>query len=91
MEKDYKVEMKPTIWHITIWRGEYSDHEERHYFISANDDNEAWEFFKRYMKDIKEDEIFVWNKERFKIGEGTSWFWRWDVNIKRLNVIYFKR
>lgn len=55
MKKEYKIEKKPTIYHIELRHGEYSDYGEDHYFIKANDPKEAQELFKRYWKDILEE------------------------------------
>lgn len=49
---DYKVETKPTLWHITLDQGAYSDRDEMHYFIRANDRDEAWHLFKAYWTDL---------------------------------------
>jgi len=52
MNKEHKVEVRPTIYHITVSHGEYSDYDEKHYFLRANTPEEAQMLFKRYWKDI---------------------------------------
>ncbi len=56
MKKDYKIEMKPTYWEVTLERGAYSDREEEHLYFCANSQEEVWHFLKRYLNDI-------WNRE----------------------------
>ena len=64
-ELPYKVEMKPTIWEVTLERGSYSDRTEEHLFFSGNTQEEVWEFFKRYEtennKDIRGHVNYEWN------------------------------
>ena len=36
MNKEYKIEKRPTIYHITVSSGEYSDYNVEHYFLRAN-------------------------------------------------------
>ncbi len=57
--KEYKIEVTPTIFHITVSSGVYSDYEEDHYFLRANSPEEAQLFFKKYWKDIKESDNYT--------------------------------
>ncbi|WP_139319461.1 hypothetical protein [Gordonia sp. CNJ-863] len=50
-QADYKVEVKPTLWEVVLEQGAYSDRDEEHHFIRANDREEAWALFKRYWAD----------------------------------------
>ena len=54
--KDYKIEMKPTYWDVTLEKGCYSDREEEHLYFCANSQEEVWHFLKRFLNDI-------WNNE----------------------------
>ena len=112
MEKDYKVETKPTYWEVILSSGHYSDYEESHLFFAGNDENEIWNFLKRYTDDVAKKNDYLhgvnmnglslamkWNDERFIsknfTGDKDDIFWDNEyniakVNIKRLNVIYFK-
>ena len=54
--KEYKIEVTPTIFHIIVSSGVYSDYEEDHYFLRANSPEEAQLFFKKYWKDINESD-----------------------------------
>ncbi len=71
--KDYKVETKPTFWHVTLEEGCYSDWEIDSLFFHANDEFEVWDMLKRYATDIydKKDysgiKAMVWNDERFVV------------------------
>ncbi len=47
---EYKIETKPSYWHIILYKGEYSDYTENHYFIHANDRDEAWFLFKEFWE-----------------------------------------
>lgn len=59
MNKEYKIEVRPTIFHITVSSGEYSDYRENHYFLRANSPEEAQIFFKKYWKDIKSSDNYI--------------------------------
>lgn len=50
IERDYKIETKPTLWEVTLESGAYSDWSLENYFIRANDRDEAWYLFKRYWE-----------------------------------------
>jgi len=52
MEKEYKIEMKPTYWEVIIESGCYSDKTEAHLVFSGNSEEEIWEFLKRYEDDV---------------------------------------
>lgn len=53
---NFKIETKPTFWHIRLSHGAYSDYDESHYFIRANDRDEAWYLFKDYwQQNFKEE------------------------------------
>ena len=43
-----KIETKPSIWHITLSHGCYSDYSEYHYFVHANSRDEAVLLFKKF-------------------------------------------
>lgn len=98
---DYKVEMKPALWQVKLSEGMYSDYNEDHLFFSGNDENEVWNFLCRYIesKDYASKEfvyakrplVMKWNDETFKhsITGGVDYHNYVDVEIKRLNVIYF--
>ena len=53
--KDYKVETKPSTWHIELKTGTYSDRREEHCFIAANSEEEVWELLCRYWQDTMEE------------------------------------
>jgi len=102
MEKEYKIEVRPTIWHITVSSGEYSDYDEDHYFLRANTPEEAQEFFKKYWKDTHKKDS--WNVCLvFKNGEqynpfdkedvdwGTSYGNANDVEIEMMPLICFQK
>ena len=109
MEKDYKVEMKPTYWEVILSSGMYSDYRETHLFFAGNDEFEIWDFLKRYIDDVaKEDDynwgvsdeyalVVKWNKEIYisKKYTGdkdtTNMCNIADVDISRLNIIYFNK
>lgn len=100
--KDYKVETKPSWWHVTLSIGSYSDYEESHLFFSGNDEFEVWDFLKRYTNDMINpnylNKLYKWEGERFVSDKYTGnvdsvdWDCDWqasDVMIERLNVIHF--
>lgn len=60
MSKDYKIEVKPSYWQVSLYSGEYSDRRERHDFIAANSDEEAWDLFCRYWEEEKKDTPNTW-------------------------------
>jgi hypothetical protein len=100
MKKDYKVEMKPTYWEVILSIGEYSDYTEKHLFFSGNDELEVWNFLKRYMldnaqKEKRFGEMVIYKDDRFIFSQGNdaynNYYDRYDVEIKRLNVIYFNK
>lgn len=64
MTKDYKVEMKPSFWDVTLYHGAYSDAVEKHFYFRANDENEVWNFLCRYLEDIfgvDPDDYYDWS------------------------------
>jgi len=68
--KDYKVEMKPTYWDVTLATGCYSDYTEKHLYFTGNDENEVWNFLCRYAEDkIKEKDklFFDWEGKHYPI------------------------
>jgi len=110
MSKDYKIEMKGSLWEVVLSSGAYSDYTELHLVFSSNDEQEVWIFLKRYMEDIVEKSDFTWglssgktlamkwNGEKYLSEkftgdkENISWGSEYhvaNVEIKRLNVIYF--
>ena len=54
MNKDYKVEMKPTYWDVKLDKGCYSDHQEEHLYFNGNSIDEVWIFLCRYIESIWE-------------------------------------
>jgi len=102
MNKEYKIETRPTIYHITVSSGEYSDYSESHYFLRANDLEEAQFLFKRYWKDVNVQDGFDANCLVFKNGEHYNPFNKedpdWssdygdaqDVDIEMLDLICFQ-
>ena len=104
--KDYKVEMKPTLWHVKLSEGSYSDYNEDHLFFSGNDENEIWNFLCRYVdsQDYGEHRFvnskmplaMKWNDKTYKscflLGEDYFYNHNYvNVEIERLNVIYFNK
>lgn len=101
MEKDYKIEMKPTYWDVMLTEGCYSDYEERHLYFCANTQEEVWIFLKRYLKDIWDEKncmrisgVSLEDEhcniiDKYAIQEDDWGDWR--ATIKRLNVIYFNK
>lgn len=105
---DYKVEMKPTYWHVNLRWGQYSDAGEEQLFFAGNDEFEIWDFLKRYIDATAEENQYLWGSEKLAlkwvketylspkfIGDRDSVNWTNGyevtyVDIKRLNVIYFK-
>ena len=108
MKKDYKVEMKPTIWQVKLSHGCYSDYSEEHLFFAGNNEDEIWLFLCRYIEDIAKESDYLCGgyKLALKYGdkkylstkykgdiEDIYWSSVYDINdveINRLNVIYFK-
>lgn len=101
MNKEYKIEKRPTIYHITVSSGEYSGYSEEHYFLRANSPEEAQFLFKRYWKDIRKENNYM-SCLVFKNGEQYNPFnkvdvdWETcygdaqDVNIEMLDLICFQ-
>jgi len=59
---EYKVEMKPTIWVVSLESGEYSDWDIDHYYIRANTEEEAWFLFKKYWVDVVKTEDLEYSR-----------------------------
>lgn len=101
MNKEYKIEKRPTIYNITVSSGEYSDYGEEHYFLRANTPEEAKFLFKRYWKDINGKDTYM-NCLVFEDGEqynpfnkeepdwDTSYGDANDVKIEMLSLICFQ-
>lgn len=51
MKKEYKIETKPSFWHVIISSGAYSDYSEVHLFFRANSELEVLDMLKRYHQD----------------------------------------
>lgn len=51
-KKDYKVEMKPSTWAVSLESGEYSDYEIDYLYFYGNSEDEIWNFLSRYLEDI---------------------------------------
>lgn len=88
----FKIEAKPGWYVVSCYIGSYSDAEEKHEFIRANDPDEAWELYKRYLKITYKENAwsnqYSYNGERFCMdNEG---FEDWSVVIEPLKVITFK-
>jgi len=104
MKKDYKIEIKPTFWEVTLQSGCYSDWNIDNLFFHANTEEEVWNFLCRYAKEeMKKDYKcgFVWGKNKFQFKK-TDWEedeidWDTDygdayqVNIKRIKIIEFNK
>lgn len=104
MKKDYKVETKPSYWKVTLSHGCYSDASEEHLFFSGNSEDEVWIFLCRYIDDIASESKYSWDKKNLKWANkkhenkyseyendfDTDYGYCYEVDIKRLNVIYFK-
>ena len=56
MDKDYKVETKPTMFEVTLSHGCYSSYIEKHLFFAANDEEEVWHFLCRYLESVNEED-----------------------------------
>lgn len=94
---EYKIEKKPTLWHIDLRRGAYSDRTEDHVFIGANSAEEAWLFFTKYLDTINDlyySRIF-WKKKKFilescenKSGDYSDFYDDWVAEIGMLEVLY---
>ena len=48
MKKEYKVEMKGSLWEVVLSSGCYSDYKESHLVFSGNSEEEVWLFLQRY-------------------------------------------
>ncbi len=104
MKKNYKIETKPSIWHVTLMQGCHSDYtiEERHLFFQANSPEEAWHFLIKMAEIPKsypgEFAILIWGKKRwihpklpkYRITWDTDYGDAWAVEIEMLEVIEFK-
>lgn len=72
---DYKIEVKPTYWEVTLSSGMYSDYSESHLFFAANDESEVWHFLKRYMDSmITEEESWLSGLD----SDGTALAMKWN-------------
>ena len=105
MDKDYKIEVKPSLWVVVLATGCYSDAEENYLFVHANNEEEVWNFLCRYYDDIKKGEqwgrrALVWNELRHiainaedknDIDWDTAYGDAEEVTISRMKVIEFKQ
>lgn len=73
MEKDYKVEMKPTYWKVVLSSGEYSDYEEATLVFSGNSEEEIWNFLCRYTDDVAKESEYTWG-----VTSGTALAMKWN-------------
>ena len=99
--KDYKVETKPTYWHVKISSGAYSDYCEEHIFFAGNSKEEIWHFLVRYIesRNYIYQNPMLWNEEKFipknYFGDkNVDWSSSYDIDnviIKRLDIIHFKK
>lgn len=74
MEKEYKIEMKPSWWHVTLMCGCYSDYREHQLFFAANDEWEVWNFLQRYMDDVAKEDVNLWGLKE----NGTTLAMKWN-------------
>ena len=58
MNKDYKVELKPTYWDVILERGEYSDYEQEHLYFAGNVEEEIWIFLCRYLDSVSDKDRY---------------------------------
>jgi len=106
---DYKVELKPSFWVVTLQHGCYSDWDIEYLFFRGNDENEIWDFLCRYKDDtynntsyalrglmfegrrhiIREQNLTADEIEDFNWG--TEYGDSYEVSIKRMRVIEFKK
>ena len=61
--KEYKVEMKGSLWSVVLRSGSYSYRQESHFVFSGNSKEEVWEFLKRYIDDVANKNSYVWGLE----------------------------
>ncbi len=104
-KKDYKIEVKPTFWAVSLETGCYSDWSIEYLFFSANDENEVWNFLCRYYEDQHSgsewgQRALVWNDKKYavqKVKTQREINWETDygdaqfVKIERLKVIHFQK
>ena len=94
--KDYKIEMRPTLWVVTLESGEYSDYTIDYLFFRANDEFEVWNYLCRYIEDIYKSKRYInelwWKKKKYFVKKHKSRqsYWK-EVNIERMNVIEFSK
>lgn len=65
---DYKVEMKPSYWHVILSAGMYSDYRENHLFFAGNDAEEIWNFLCRYVDSIAKPDDFLYGDVDFPLA-----------------------
>lgn len=99
-----KIETKPTIWHITLAKGCYSDYWEYHHFVKANDRDEAIFIFKQFVIENRDEKpfkgeygiVFSDTTERFQFRDKSGRELDWEPNygdamdcdLEMLKVIY---
>ena len=69
MEKEYKIEMKPSYWHAIISSGQYSDYTEEHLFFAGNTAEEVWNFLCRYKESLYEGGQYTYDVLALKWNE----------------------
>lgn len=104
MDKNYKLEAKPSFWHVKLFRGCYSDYSEDHLFFRANSPDEAW----AYLCGVKGSEpLDCWGGNLALKWCGEKWVhpkctkedinWdidygdTWGVDIEQLKVYEFQK
>jgi hypothetical protein len=93
--KDYKVEMKPTFWVVSLSSGAYSDWIERHLYFRANSEDEVWNYLCRYLDDLyimrEYDWLMCYDKIAIRLEDGTKsyvmkkWLEQKGNDIKKVN------
>lgn len=78
-KKNFKVEMKGSLFVVTLECGCYSDWQIEHYLFSANSEQEAWELVKKWADDggIDQEEgpfygqnvALIWGKEKHQFAK----------------------
>lgn len=98
MSKQYKVETKGSLWEVCISHGAYSDFNQDFFIFAGNSAEEIWSYIKIWAKEVKHYSALIWGEKREliykpsyiddEIDWSTDYGEAYDVEIKRLNVIY---
>ncbi len=97
MEKDYKIEMKPTLWSVSLESGCYSDWSIDYYFFKGNSIEEVWNFVCRYFEDVYNVKEYNGHNSLYFEDEDKKYIiqkWandetRWDFKDKKAEDINF--